>query len=103
TPQPDKPISFAALQAALKKAGYTMDAAEVTISGRLVRDDKGWWLVVNPSGQRFALESATLNQVLAGYVTDTQVEMSGDWKTVGIGTGAREVVIPRTIKKAEGA
>jgi hypothetical protein len=103
TPQPDKPISFTALQAALKKAGYTMDAAEVTISGRLVRDDNGWWLVVNPSGQRFALESATLNQVLAGYVTDTQIEMSGDWKTVGTGTEAREVVIPRTIKKVEGA
>ena len=40
TPKPDKPVSFAALKSALKKAGYTLDSAEITVSGVLKRDGK---------------------------------------------------------------
>lgn len=103
TPKPDKSVSFSALKATLKKAGYTLDAADITMTGKLVREGDKWWIVTNPTGQRFALEGATVDRVLAGAVTDTEVEITGDWKTVGDGTSAREVVTPQTMKKAESA
>jgi len=65
SPKPDKAVSFAVLKEALKKAGYTLASAEITVSGKLAHDDSGWWLVVDPSKQRYALEGANLNQVLA--------------------------------------
>jgi len=102
TPKPDKPVSFAALKETLKKAGYTLDTAEITIEGTLVRDGQGWALVVAPSGQRFALEGADLAKVLEGTAPDTRVEIVGDWKTAGEGAAAREVISPRAAKKAEG-
>jgi hypothetical protein len=40
TPKPDKPVSFAALKETLKKAGYTLDAADITVVGTLAREDK---------------------------------------------------------------
>jgi hypothetical protein len=101
TPKPDKPVSFAALKATLKKAGYTLDAADINITGKLVREDNKWWIVADPTGQRFALEGATVDQVLAGATIDTQVEITGDWKTVGDGASAHEVIVPQTMKKAE--
>ena len=103
TPKPDRPVSFAALKAALKKAGYTLDTAEVVVAGTLGRDDKGWWLHVVPSGQRFALEGPDVEKALAGAAPGAQVEITGGWKTVGDGATAREVVSPRSVKKAEGA
>lgn len=101
TPKPDKPVSYAALKATLKKAGYVLDAADITISGTLIHDDKGWWVVVNPLGQRFALEGATLEKMLAGMTSNVEVEITGDWKTIVEGAAAREVVNPQEIKKAE--
>lgn len=103
TPQPDKPVSFAALQAALKKAGYTLDSAEVVVTGKLERDGRTWSLVAAPSGQRFALEGQNLEQVLAGAGPGDQVEATGGWKTEGVGAGAREVISPREVKKRGGA
>ena len=35
TPKPEKPVSFAALKATLKSAGYVLDAADITIAGTL--------------------------------------------------------------------
>ena len=99
-PKPDRPVSFAALKATLKKAGYTLDSAEIIILGTLVREGDHWWLVAEPSGQRFALEGATVDQVLAGAAPNTRVEITGDWKTVGEGATACEVVTPR-VKKEE--
>ncbi|MFN2598011.1 MAG: hypothetical protein ABR563_12595 [Pyrinomonadaceae bacterium] len=103
TPQPDKPVSFAALKEALRKAGYTLDAAEVTITGRLERESQAWWLVASPSSQRFALEGRNLESVLSGVAPGDQIEVVGGWKTEGAGGSAREVVTPREAKKAGGA
>jgi hypothetical protein len=101
TPKPDQPVSFAALKDALKKAGYALDRAEITVAGTLARDGKGWVLVAEPSGQRFTLEGTNLEQLLPSVATDTRVEVTGDWKTVGTATAAREVITPRDVKKVE--
>jgi hypothetical protein len=103
TPKPDKPVSFATLKAALKKAGYALDTAEISVVGTLARDGKGWVIVNEPSGQRFTLEGAHLERVLDGVVTDGRVEIVGDWKTIGTGVAAREVITPRDAKKVETA
>ncbi len=103
TPQPDKPVSFIDLQTALKKAGYTLDSAEITVAGKLERDGEAWRLVASPSGQRFALEGQNLERVLGGAAPGDQVEVVGGWKTEGAGESAREVVTPREARKAGGA
>ena len=103
TPKPDRAVSFAALKNTLKKAGYTLDSAEITVSGTLKREGQGWWLVAEPSGQRFALEGPRLENVLGGASADSRVEVTGDWKTAGAGAAAREAVSPRALKRAEGA
>ena len=43
TPLPDKPVSFAALKETLKKAGYKLAAADITVAGTLGRK-KSWFL-----------------------------------------------------------
>lgn len=103
TPQPDKPVSFAALQTALKKAGYTLDTAEINVVGMLTRDDKGVWLVADRTGQRFALVAGpALERLLTGVAPDARVEIVGDWQTVKAGVEARETISPREIKQVEG-
>ncbi len=79
TPKPDKPVSFAALKSELKKAGYVLASAEITLSGKLSQDGEQW-VAVTPSGQRFALADAEA-QLLKDAVADESVEISGDWKT----------------------
>lgn len=103
TPKPDRAVSFAALKSALKKAGYVLDSADITVTGVLGGDGKNWWLVAEPSGQRFALEGSEVEKALAGQAPESRVEVTGDWKTVGEGASAREVVAPRAVKRAEGA
>ncbi len=100
TPKPDKAVSFAALKAALKKAGYALDSAEIIVAGKLRREGDGWVLIVAPVAQRFALEGAGLDKMLAGATSDTHVEIVGNWTTLGTGASAREVITPRTIKQA---
>lgn len=102
TPKPEKAVSFAALKAALKRAGYTLDSAEIIVSGSLKQEGKVWWLVAEASGQRFALEGSDVERLLSDASTGTRVEITGDWKTHGVGAAAREVVSPRQVKKAEG-
>jgi len=99
TPKPDKAVSFVALKEALKKAGYTLDSADITITGTLVRDDKGWWIVSNTSGQHFALGGNDVEQILSGIPPESRVELTGNWKTLGEGNSARDVVTPRQAKK----
>jgi hypothetical protein len=94
TPKPDKPVSFVALKEALKKAGYTLDAADITVAGTLAKDDKGWVIVVKTSGQRLGLEGPNVDQALAGAGADANVEITGDWKTIGAGPTNHEVIVP---------
>lgn len=101
TPLADKPVSFVALKETLKKAGYTLDSAEITVVGVLRHDDAGWWLVAEPTAQRFALTDA--DKLLAGDWSDARIELTGDWKTVGDADAARETITPRTLKKIAGA
>lgn len=103
TPKPDKPVSFAALKETLKKAGYTLSAADITVTGTLARDDKGWAIVVRPSGQRLILDGPNIDQLLAGANTGETIELTGDWKTVGTGRTAHEVIYPSVRKTVAGS
>ena len=98
TPKPDKAVSFAALKETLKKAGYTLAVADITVFGTLAKDDRSWVIVVKTSGQRFALEGPNVQQVLAGAVAGAEVEITGDWKTIGTGAEAREAISPSARK-----
>ena len=98
TPKPDKPVSFAALKETLKKAGYTLASADITLAGILARDEKGWAIVVQQSGQRFALAGPNVDQALAGAKPGDSIEGSGDWKTVGTGPNAHETIYPSARK-----
>src|ERR1700754_244323 len=82
-PKPDKAASFAALKEALKKAGYTLASADITVSGTLVQTGGNWLVEVSPSKQRFALEDADVGRSLQGIDVGSPVEMAGDWQTVG--------------------
>jgi hypothetical protein len=103
TPKPDKAVSFEALKASLKKAGYTLDTADITIVGTLERAGQGWLLVVDPITQRFVLGGENLAKVIADAPPGEIIEITGDWKTEGKGASAREVVSVRSMKKAESA
>jgi hypothetical protein len=94
TPKPGKPVSFAALKATLKSAGYTLDSADITVAGTLVKDEQGWAIMVKGTGQRLALEGPNVDHSLAG----AQAEITGDWKTVGAGATAHEAITPGSSK-----
>ncbi len=100
TPKPDKPVSLAVLKDALKKAGYTLDAADITVVGTLTRDQDAWLLVAQRSQQRFSLKGSSVERVLAGAAPDARVEIIGEWSTTGDGSAGREVISPRTMKHA---
>jgi hypothetical protein len=103
TPKPDKPVSFAALKATLKSAGYTLDSADITVVGTLAKDEQGWVIIVQPSGQRLSLDGPNVGQALAGAAVGAQVEVTGDWKTVGAGATAHESISPPTGKMGRSA
>ena len=97
-PKPNQPVSFAALKETLKKAGYTLAAADITATGTLARENKSSFLVVKASGQRFALEGLNIDQTVADFASGSNVEIQGDWKTIGSGTNSHEVIILRRAK-----
>ena len=99
TPKPDKPVSFAALKQTLKKAGYVLDAANITVQGTLTRENQAWIIQDQSSGQRFLIEGSNIDRT-AESAPQGHVEISGDWKTVGEGTVAREVIQVRSLKQA---
>ena len=94
TPKPDKPVSFATLKETLKKAGYTLDAADITVAGTLTKGDKGWTIVVKSSGQKFALDGPNVDQALGEPKEGSSIEITGDWKTVGTAAGTHEAISP---------
>jgi hypothetical protein len=100
TPKPDKPVSFAALRATLKSAGYVLDSAEITIAGTLSKEGDVWIVTVEPSVQRFVLEGPAVARVVAGTQIGSPIEIIGDWKTVGPKASAHEVVTPTEQKQA---
>jgi hypothetical protein len=98
TPKPEKRVSFAALKETLKKAGYTLNSADITVVGTLVKDDRGWAIVVQPSKQRFSLEGPDVDKAFAGKQAGENIELTGDWKTVGTGPTAYEAIYPAAPK-----
>ncbi|HJQ68757.1 MAG TPA: hypothetical protein VKA70_07285 [Blastocatellia bacterium] len=103
TPKPDKAASFAALKTTLKKAGYTLDSAEITVAGVLAREGSGWWIDVEPSKQRFALEGENIQQIMGELAAGSRVEITGDWQTAGKEPDQRETIRPRAVKRIEAA
>lgn len=89
-PKPEKHVSFAALKGALKRAGYTLASAEITVAGTLRREGSGWALVADNSAQSFAIDTAALKQT--ELKEGDRVEASGGWTTAGEGKDAREIV-----------
>ena len=98
-PKPDKAVSFAALKGTLKKAGYTLASADLTVSGALVRDGDKWAIEASPSKQRFALESTGADKLLQGIDAGSSIEVSGDWQTISKDAAGREVIQLRSAKK----
>ena len=99
TPKPDKPVSFEALKATLKKAGYTLDSADITVMGTVQKEGNTWLLVLDSTNQRFTLDNAQ-SKVDDDKVGD-KFEVTGNWKTVGAGASSHEVISVRSVKKAE--
>jgi hypothetical protein len=97
TPKAEKPVSYAALKETLKKAGYTLASAKITVNGKLARDASGWSLLTETSGQRFVLEGEDVDRVLPDAAPNAQVEVTGDWKTAEEG---KEIISPVPAKKA---
>jgi hypothetical protein len=94
TPKPDKPVSFAALRETLKKAGDTLASADITVAGTIVKDAKGWAIIVPSSKQRFALEGSRSDEALTGREPGESIEITGDWKTIGTGQTGYEAINP---------
>jgi len=99
TPKPDKAVSFTRLKDALKKAGYALDSAEIIVSGTLQRESNVWIIIADQTEQRFALDGANINKLLAGATADSHVEVTGNWVSAGASATAREVITPREVKK----
>ena len=100
TPKPDKAVSFAALKATLKSAGYVLDSADITVAGTLSKEGNAWIVIAKPSGQKFVLEGENVANALAGLEDGSAIEITGGWKTEGEGTNAREVIAPAEKKQA---
>ena len=100
TPKPDKPVSFDALKATLKSAGYVLDAADISIDGTLSKEGDVWSVTVKTSGQKFVLDGPNVQQVVTTTDAGSQVEITGSWKTAGQGTSTREVITPAAKKQA---
>jgi hypothetical protein len=94
TPKSDKPVSFAALKETLKKAGYTLDSADITVAGTLAKSDRGWSIVAQGSGQNIFLSGANVDLAIGSATAGSSIEITGDWKTVGTGPTAYETVSP---------
>ena len=99
TPKPDKPVSFAALKEKLKKAGYVLASAGITVSGKLSRDDGQWSIVAKTSEQRFSLSDP--DTLLAGAAAGDTVEVSGNWETLE--KEPSELISIKSLKKLKAA
>jgi hypothetical protein len=101
-PKPEKPIRFADLKATLKRVGFNLISAEITVSGKLSRDDSGWWIEAGSSGQRFELTGDELSAQVEKGAAGIDFEVVGDWQTGGKSCGQCEVIRMRSGKKGSG-
>jgi hypothetical protein len=99
TPKPDKAVSFAGVKNALKKAGYVLDSANITVIGTLVKDASGLWLEVAESKQRFALEGDSARQLSVETTAGERFQINGDWQTDERSKIKREVIKLRSAEK----
>jgi hypothetical protein len=95
TPKPDKAVSFAVLKETLKKAGYTLNSADITVAGTLAKSDKGWSILAQHSRQEFFLVGPNVDEAIGNATAGSSIELTGDWKTVGTGSTAYETVSPQ--------
>jgi hypothetical protein len=100
TPKPDKPVSFVALKATLKDAGYVLEDADITVVGTLDKEGERWIVVAKTSGQKFVLEGPAVDEAVAGFPLGASFEITGGWKTTGQASSAREVITPIEKKQA---
>ena len=95
TPRADFAVSFAALKGALKKAGYALGSASISARGKISQNEKNVFLLVGK--QRFLLEGETAKS----FSVNEEIEISGDWKTMGIGAAAQEIITVAPAAKKE--
>ncbi|HJY26792.1 MAG TPA: hypothetical protein VJ306_02065, partial [Pyrinomonadaceae bacterium] len=100
TPKPDKPVSFAALKATLKSAGYVLDTADISVDGTLSKQGEVWSVIVKTSEQKFVLDGPNVEQIVAGTEPGSPIEITGSWKTAGPGTNTSEVITPAAKTRA---
>jgi hypothetical protein len=100
-PKPERAVSFAALKETLKKAGYALDSAEITVSGKLVKVGDKWFLIADASAQKFALEGKMVELVTAQPENDSKIQIAGTWKAGGAEKDAPEAVEIQSIKREE--
>jgi hypothetical protein len=81
TPKAEKPVRFADLKATLKMAGFKLISAEITVSGKLSRDESGWWIEAAASGQRFKLAGDGPSAEVEVGAAGADFEVIGDWQT----------------------
>src|SRR4029453_11100121 len=82
----------------LKKAGYTLDSANLRVQGTLVQNGELWFLDNPVSGQRFAI-AGNAHGILRELDVNSQVEIQGDWKTIGEGKNSQEQIRISDAKK----
>ncbi|HZF37576.1 MAG TPA: hypothetical protein VE715_02025, partial [Blastocatellia bacterium] len=82
-PKAEKPVRFADLKATLKRAGFKLISAEIIVSGKLSRDDSGWWIEAGASGQRFELAGDVPGAQVEKGAAGVDFEVTGDWQTGG--------------------
>jgi hypothetical protein len=98
-PKAEKPVRFADLNVTLKKAGFKLISAEITVSGKLSRDDSGWWIEAGGSGQRFKLAGDVPGAEVEKGAAGIDFEVIGDWQTGGKSCEKCEVVNARSGKR----
>jgi hypothetical protein len=97
-PKAEKPVRFADLKATLKKAGFKLISAEITVSGKLSRDDSGWRIDAGASDQRFELVGDGPGGEVENGSAGVAFEVIGDWQTGGKRCEQCEVIRVRSGK-----
>lgn len=80
-----------------------LDTADITIIGKLLYEGDRWFIVAGESNQRFLLEGKALEKLPEKLEANSDVEITGTWKTADEGAASIEVVEPQTVKKTENA